>query len=147
MKHFRAKFAPGSRHVAKVARVVFRASATTLIGLARGAKHAPPLRDGFRFKRLLIVGAREEIEAGGYRSAVTPRAVLATLSAIEARFEIPVCFAPTPAAASLQIESWAYWFARELVEAANDLARAPGLTRHPSANLPETATISKTLPK
>jgi ERCC4-type nuclease len=87
---------------------------------------------GFRFKRLLIVGTRAEIEAGEYRSSITPRAVLATLSAIEARFDIPVCFAPTAAAASLQIESWIYWFARELVEAVNDLARANGLTRAPA---------------
>ena len=42
MKHVRAKFAPSSRHVAKVARVRFRASATPLIGLARGA-NSPPL--------------------------------------------------------------------------------------------------------
>jgi ERCC4-type nuclease len=84
---------------------------------------------GYRFKRLLIVGTPAEIEAGNYRSRITPRAVLSTLAAIEARFDVPVVFATTPALAGQQIESWAWWFGRELVEVVNGLARAAGLTR------------------
>lgn len=83
---------------------------------------------GYRFKRLLIVGSRAEIEVGTYRSKVTPRAVLATLGAIEARFDVPVCFADSPALAGQEIERWAFWFARELIEGVNALARAHGLT-------------------
>jgi ERCC4-type nuclease len=35
---------------------------------------------GFRFKRLPIIGSDEEILAGNYRSAMNPKAVVATLS-------------------------------------------------------------------
>ena len=79
---------------------------------------------GYRFKRLVIVGTVEEVQARDYRSRLAPAAVLATLQAIEARFDVPVVWMDSPAAAALKIESWVYWFARELVENANDLARA-----------------------
>ena len=85
---------------------------------------------GYRFKRLLIVGTCAEIEAGNYRSRIAPAAVLATLGAIEARFDIPVCFAESPSHAAREVERWAYYFAREQVETVNTLARAHGLTRH-----------------
>jgi ERCC4-type nuclease len=84
---------------------------------------------GIRFKRLLVVGTVGEIERGEYRSQVKPAAVLANLAAIEARFDLPVVFAPSPEEAARKIESWAYWFAREQVECVNTIARAVGLTR------------------
>jgi ERCC4-type nuclease len=37
----------------------------------------------YRFKRLLIVGSREDIAAGRYRSRISPKSVLATLGAFE----------------------------------------------------------------
>jgi DNA excision repair protein ERCC-4 len=79
---------------------------------------------GYRFKRLVVIGTVEEVQAGDYRSRITPAAVLATLQAIEARFDVPVVWADTPQAAALKIESWAYWFAREIVTSCNALARA-----------------------
>jgi len=79
---------------------------------------------GFRFARLLIVGERIQIEQGEYRSNASSKAVLNSLSAFEARYNVPVVYCPTPEEAAAQIESWAYWMARELVEAANDLLRA-----------------------
>ena len=78
---------------------------------------------GYRFKRLLIVGSREEIERAEYRSRITPAAVLATLTTIEARFDVPAVFAATPAAAARMVETWAWYFAREVVESANGLLR------------------------
>lgn len=45
---------------------------------------------GYRFKRLVIVGTRAEIEAGEYRSNIAPKAVLATLAALEVRFDVAV---------------------------------------------------------
>ena len=78
---------------------------------------------GYRFKRLLVVGTRDEIEAGTYRSDLSPKAVLATLSAIEARFDTPVVFAATPTDAGEQVETWAWWMAREMTTTANDLLR------------------------
>ena len=91
---------------------------------------------GFRFKRLLIVGSQAEIEAGDYRSGITPKAVLSTLRAIEVRFDVPVVFSATPALAARQVELWAHWFAREIVEATNELARGSGLTRRKGAATP-----------
>lgn len=78
---------------------------------------------GFRFKRLLIVGARAEIEAGTYRGNVKPAAVLNSLSAWECRHDCPVVFEATPAAAGRRVESWAFWYAREIVENSNALLR------------------------
>jgi ERCC4-type nuclease len=71
---------------------------------------------GYRFKRLLIVGTRAEIESGDYRSNIKPQSVLHTLSAFECRYDCPVVFCPDPTAAALQVETWAYWFAREIVK-------------------------------
>ena len=91
---------------------------------------------GYRFKRLLVVGTREEIEAGAYRSDLSPKAVLATLAAIEARFDVPAIFSSSPDDAGREIERWAFWCARELVESVNDLARAHGLTQRTPAPSP-----------
>src|SRR5258708_16843313 len=78
---------------------------------------------GFRFKRLLVVGTEEEIYQGRYRSAITPKAVMATLGAFEVRYDLPVAYRSTPELAARQIESWAYWFAREQLLAAARLTR------------------------
>lgn len=78
---------------------------------------------GFRFARLLIVGSHSAIERGEYRSRITPAAVLHSLCAWEARY-LPVVFLPTPEAAGAQVEAWAYWFSREVVQGANELLRA-----------------------
>lgn len=111
-----------------------RKSIADLIGCVCGEGRSRFFRElhrlrGFRFKRLLVVGKRTEIEAGAYRSSVRPRAVLATLATIEVRFDVPVVFCDSPAAAAAQVESWAFWFGRELVEQTNDIARAAKLGR------------------
>ena len=77
----------------------------------------------YRFKRLLVVGSREDIAAGHYHSKINPKSVLATLGAFEIRFDLPVVFAETPEAAAREIERWSWWAAREVVENANDLLR------------------------
>jgi len=88
---------------------------------------------GFAFRRLVIVGTREEVATGQYRSGIKPQSVLATLSTIEARFDVPVIFQPDPHAAAWQIEEWVWWFAREIVLSANNLLST--LTRN---NNPQT---------
>ena len=80
---------------------------------------------GYGFKRLLIVGTEDEIQAGRYRSAITPKAVMATLGAFETRYDLPVVFQFNPGAAA-QIERYAYWFAREHLLTANSLLRSSG---------------------
>jgi hypothetical protein len=75
-----------------------------------------------RFKRLLVVGTREDIAAGHYHSKIAPKAVLATLGAFEVRY-LPIVFADTPEAGAREVERWAWWYSREVVESANDLLR------------------------
>ena len=111
-----------------------RKSIPDLVGCCTGENRERFFRElhrlrGFRFKRLLVIGSKEAIEQGEYRSQITPTAILATLSALESRFDVPVTFAPTPEEAARLVESWVFWFAREIVEAANTLARSHGLTR------------------
>ncbi len=78
----------------------------------------------YPFRRLCIFpGSRAEIERHAYRSEMSPRAVLHTLAAFEVRYDCPVCWFQTPEAAALQIESWFWWAARQIVEDANDLLR------------------------
>jgi ERCC4-type nuclease len=47
---------------------------------------------GYQFKRLVIVGTREEIIAGRYHSRIAPKAVLATLGAFESGIRFPWFF-------------------------------------------------------
>lgn len=103
-----------------------RKSVPDLVGCCMGTNRDRFFRElhrmrGFHFRRLLILGSRQEIETGQYRSGITPRSVLATLSAIEARFDVPVVFSETPAQAAWQIEEWVWWYAREIILSANQL--------------------------
>lgn len=85
----------------------------------------------FHFKRLLIIGTREEIERGEYRSHLNPKAALNTLSAFEARYGVPVVFEPDVTAAARLVEQWVYWSAREVVVSANELLRGSTLQTAP----------------
>ncbi|MEX0331452.1 MAG: ERCC4 domain-containing protein [Puniceicoccaceae bacterium] len=76
---------------------------------------------GFDFARLLVIGTRDEIKTGQYRSAIRPSSVLATLSTIEARFNVPIVFQPDPFQAAWQVEEWVWWYARELIFNTNKL--------------------------
>ncbi len=78
---------------------------------------------GYHFARLLVVGKKESIQSGEYRSRMEPRAVLATLNAFEARYNVPVVFSPDPETAAKLVESWSWWVAREMVESVNQLWR------------------------
>lgn len=107
---------------------VERKSVADLVGCCTGIDRARFEREllrlrSFRFKRLLVVGRQEDIEAGNYRSRIAPGSVIGTLAMIEHRYEVPVVFAATPEDAALLVETWACWSAREIVTAANHLAR------------------------
>lgn len=78
---------------------------------------------GYRFRRLLIVGARSEIEQHKYRSNVAPAAVMGSLQAWECRYDLPFIFEPDPVRAAALVEGWAWYFAREVVGEANALLR------------------------
>lgn len=75
----------------------------------------------YPFRRLVIVGNRAEIELQRYRSEMSPKAILHTLSAFEVRYDLPICYFPDAEAAALQVESWLWWVAREIVKSANAL--------------------------
>jgi ERCC4-type nuclease len=108
---------------------VERKSVADLVACCMGSNRERFTRElhrlrGFRFARLLVIGDRGQIERGEYRSAIRPRAVLASLSAWEARYNVPVIYAATPEAGAVLVERWAYWMARELVRDAAALVRA-----------------------
>jgi DNA excision repair protein ERCC-4 len=108
---------------------VERKSISDLVGCTMGENRERLERElhrirGFKFKRLLIVGSRSEIELGRYRSRISPKAVLGSLSACEVRFDVPVVFCPTAIQAAREVERWAWYFAREMVEVVNDLRRS-----------------------
>lgn len=78
----------------------------------------------YDFKRLLIVGTLADIEAHRYRSQATPKAVIASVTAFEIRYQLPVCFCPTAEDAAVQIERWAWYFCREAAKQASDTVTA-----------------------
>ena len=80
---------------------------------------------GFRFRRLLVVGSRSEIENGEYRSKARPRSILASLAAVEVRFDIPIIFEATPEQAALRIEKWAWWMWRESLKPVEAKLKTP----------------------
>lgn len=83
---------------------------------------------GFRFRRLLVIGKRQDIEQGNYRSNVRPSAVLGTLATFEIRFDCPVVFADTPATGAAMVEAWCWYAAREYVCAVNGMLRGANKT-------------------
>jgi DNA excision repair protein ERCC-4 len=106
-----------------------RKSVSDLVGCCVGQNRERFERElhrlrGFRFKRILIVGTEAQILAGQYRSNIKPRAITGTLHAFEVRYDVPVVFCDTPERAARQIERWAFWFAREMVETVNALWRS-----------------------
>ncbi len=78
---------------------------------------------GYSFRRLLIVGTLADIEAHRYRSQTNPKSVIASVTAFEIRYQLPVCYCPTPEAAAAQIERWALYFVRERLIAASETLR------------------------
>jgi len=79
---------------------------------------------GFRFARLVICGYESEVRTGRYRGGISPKAVLTTVAAFEARYNVPVVWAGTPQHAAESVERWVWWFAREIVKQANCLLKA-----------------------
>jgi DNA excision repair protein ERCC-4 len=82
---------------------------------------------GYSFRRLVVIGTVQQIEEHTYQSRAEPKAVLASLTAFEVRYSMPVCWCSTPTAAAVQIERWACYFLRERLKTAQDiLARYDG---------------------
>ena len=75
------------------------------IGRERFERELHRLR-GFRFARLLVIGTEAEVLVHHYRSNATPKAVLHSLWAFEARYNVPVVFAPDVDRAAILVERW-----------------------------------------
>jgi DNA excision repair protein ERCC-4 len=88
---------------------------------------------GYQFKRLLIIGNRDDLAAGRYHSKIAPASVLASLNTFEVRHAIPVVFAGTPEAGARLIEQWAWIYCCEIAKNANDLLRGCQLPTPPLA--------------
>lgn len=78
---------------------------------------------GFDFARLLVVGTPADVVA--VCRGMNPRAVFASLAAIEAR-GIPIVWQPDPTAAASWVERAAWWFYRESLKPAGLKLETPG---------------------
>ncbi|MBU4200069.1 MAG: ERCC4 domain-containing protein [Verrucomicrobia bacterium] len=112
---------------------VERKSIADLVGCCAGSnrerfEHELHRLRGYRFKRLLIIGQRGEVEQKHYRSTITPAAVMGSLAAFEIRYDIPAVWADTPEAGAALVERWAWYFARQQVESLNDLFRKSAIS-------------------
>ena len=117
-------FAGGEEHFS-----VERKTIADLVGCCLSANRPRFERElhrlrGFTFARLLIVGTREQIAAGKYRSQINPASVIASLNTWEVRYGVPVVFSKTEVDAARLVEDWVWWFAREWVLDANQLTKA-----------------------
>lgn len=115
---------------------VERKSIADLVGCSTGAERRRFDRQlhrlgAYRFRRLIIVGHRIEVEQRRYRSNLSPKAILGTLAAFEVRHDVPVSWSDTPDEAAAIVERWAWWFARELVNQAAKLQAVLGAARTP----------------
>ena len=81
---------------------------------------------GIDFRRLLIIGTESEIIESRYRSEIAPAAVMGSLHAWEARYNVPVVFSDNPASGADLVETWAYYYTREIIRRADTLALQPG---------------------
>lgn len=102
---------------------------------------------GYSFRRLLVVGGLTDIEAHRYRSQANPKSVIASVTAFEVRYSLPVCFRETPEAAATQIERWATYFLRERLAAAADVLRRYGAQAPTPAPLWVLSNAFKTSPR
>ncbi len=83
----------------------------------------------FPFRRLLIVGTVEEIGAHKYRGNTSPKAILHSLHAIEAR-GVPIVFEREESKAAELVERWIWWRARAVMAAASEISKhttGPGI--------------------
>ena len=76
------------------------------------------------------------IDAHRYKSQIKPAAVLHSLAAWEMRFDLPVVFCEHPTHAAEMVESWVWWFAREMVESTNSLLRGSKTVEPAPAPIP-----------
>lgn len=123
---------------------VERKSVSDLVGCCVGQNRERFERElhrlrGFRFKRLLVVGREDDIHLGRYHSSINPKSVFATLSMIEIRY-CPVVFCSNASLAAHRVETWAFWFAREYILAANNLLRAATNAEEETPNGPRLET-------
>jgi ERCC4-type nuclease len=78
---------------------------------------------GFHFARVLVTASRDSIARGEYRSAASPKAVLASCEALEVRYRLPFVFVENDVEAARLVEGWFWHVARDVVMTANDLLR------------------------
>jgi hypothetical protein len=68
-------------------------------------------------------GTRGAIATGGITSGVITLNDINTVAAFEVRYGVPVVWIEDETEAARQIEDWAWWSAREMVESVNNLKR------------------------
>ena len=90
---------------------------------------------GYEFRRLLIIGTRQQIQNHDYRSRAAPASILGSLNTFEIRYSIPVVFVESRSKAVEQVEIWArYYFAEQIKHAQNIIALTDPQASHKEEN-------------
>ena len=105
---------------------VERKTVADLVGCCTGEARARFERElhrlrGYRFKRLLVIGTRAEVEQHRYRSNVSPASVLGSIQAWEVRYDVPLVWAASPEDGAIMVERWAHYFCREILKTGDAL--------------------------
>jgi len=79
---------------------------------------------GYPFRRLLIIGSEHDIRQAKYHSNINPQSIIGSLATWEIRFNLPVVFSASAEQAARQLERWAFYLAREIIQNANHLAKS-----------------------
>jgi ERCC4-type nuclease len=117
-----------------------KASLDELVGCCVGKKRERFERElqrlrPYAFKRLLVVGATCDDDVLNYQyfSEIAPRAVLGSLDAWQAAFDLPFILVPTPQEAALTIERLAFYWCRRKEKEMNELTKGCGRLEFVSA--------------
>ena len=119
----------GAEHLFAVERKTLDDLAASCCDSKRAAFERELLRlRGCRFRRLLIVGSKQDLVAGRYRSYMKPTSLLHSVRAFEMRYDVPVVWEADADAAAQRIALWASWFAREIGKDSYNVSRTPQAT-------------------
>ena len=80
----------------------------------------------YPFRRIIIVGERSDIEQGNYRSKMSAASILATITTIEVRYNIPIIFTESQESAALIVETYARYLLRERVKVLREILEKNG---------------------
>lgn len=94
--------------------IVERKSLADLLGCVMSERFEREMHraQAYAFAAVVVTAPLSAVEGPYQRSKLSPRAVLAKLASLQARFRVPFHFFDDEAQAARQIERWAYYFVK-----------------------------------